>query len=73
MIHEACDIVADAGGWTCRTCHAHWRTSFPPENCADTSTRDVATADTAVFVVLAILVIGAAICLAVGLAGGLAP
>lgn len=35
MLHEACNVVEDAGGWTCRTCGAHWRTSVAPSGCAE--------------------------------------
>lgn len=73
MIHEACDIVEDAGGWTCRTCRAHWRTSIQPDTCAEARVPADAPTDRSVLIVLAVFGIGAVICLAVGLAGGLAP
>lgn len=73
MLHEACDIVDDAGGWTCRTCHAHWRTSIRPENCADTRIPDGSSHDDAAMVVLAILVGGALLCFAGSMVWMLAP
>lgn len=72
MLHESCDIVADAGGWTCRTCRAHWRTSFEPDSCADDRIPD-GTTDRAALMVLVTLGVGAVLCLGIGLAGGLAP
>ncbi len=73
MLHEACDIVEDAGGWTCRTCRAHWRTSLQPDTCAEARVPADAPTDISAVIVLAAFSIGAVICLAVGLARGIAP
>lgn len=64
MLHESCDIVADAGGWTCRTCRAHWRVSFQPDACADDRAAQPTQADTdrAAWIVVAILVAVATAC-----------
>lgn len=72
MARETCDIVDDAGGWTCRTCRAHWRTSVPPAVCADTRLPRDAAADRAAERVAAILVAAAVLCLVVAAVEGLA-
>lgn len=70
MLHETCHIVADAGGWTCKNCRAHWRTSFLPDTCADARTvgDEQRRADSAAGIIAALLGVMAAIALLVGLA-----
>ncbi len=71
MLHEACDIVEDAGGWTCRTCRAHWRVSFQPDTCADGRIGEGAAerADAAArFVVAVVVLLGFAVARVVGVA-----
>lgn len=68
MLHESCHIVADAGGWTCKRCRAHWRAAFPPETCADARSvgADQRRADRAAKGVLALLSIAAVLALVAG-------